>query len=212
MRTAFLLILSTVFLAACTTVNVRPDEDTDAATPSTEKTTTADATSNEDEGDEDDPFKPWDETLDDAQKIDGFLPLHETDDGTVYAELPPERMERPFGLTLHISQGAGVFNLHDGLPLSDTRLMQFRRVNQKVHLVHRNVRFRADEGPMRTSLDDNTADSPIETFDIVSRNDSTGHLLIKFSDFLVSDYPQIGNQLKFYFGGAPAAFQKARAT
>ena len=121
MRTIFLLTLSTVFLAACTTVNVHPDEGTDASTPSSEETTTADATSDED--DEDDPFKPWDKTLDDAQKIDGFLPLHKKDDGTVYAELPSERMEQPFGLTLHISQGAGVFNLHDGLPLSDTRLM-----------------------------------------------------------------------------------------
>ena len=209
MRTVFLLTLSTVFLAACTTVNVHPDEGTDASTPSSEETPPADATSDED--DEDDPFKPWDKTLDDAQKIDGFLPLHKKNDGTVYAELPSERMEQPFGLTLHISQGAGVFNLHDGLPLSDTRLMQFRRVNQTVHLVHRNVRFRADEGPMRTSLDDNTAHSTVETFDIVSRNDSTGHLLIKFSDFLVSDYPEIGNQLKFYFGGTPAAFQKGKS-
>jgi hypothetical protein len=211
MRTVFLLALAPLLLLSCTTVNVHPDEGTDGSTGAPAETTSADVSTDEDEDEDDDPFKPWDETLEDAQKIDGFLPLHEKDDGTLYAEIPTERMEQTFGLTLHISQGAGVFNLHDGLPLSNTRLMQFQRVNQKVHLVHRNVRFRADEGPMRTSLNGNTAHSTVETFDIVSRHDSTGHLLIKFSDFLVSDYPEIGNQLRFYFGGAPAAFQKGKS-
>lgn len=211
MRSVLLLILSTLLLASCTTVNVHPDEGSDATTTSSAETTTQGAAADDEEDEDDDPFKPWDETLKDAQKIDGFLPLHKKDDGTLYAEIPAERMEHPFGLTLHISQGVGVFNLHDGLPLSDTRLMQFRRVDHKVHLVHRNVRFRADEGPMRTSLTDNTAHSTVEVFDIVSRNDSTGHLLVEMSDFLVSDYPEIGDRLKLYFGGAPATFQKNKS-
>ena len=211
MRTVLLLALSALLFASCTTVNVRPDDaggeptapSTEATTPSSDEEETTD--------EDDDPFKPWDETLEDTRTIDGFLPLHEKDDGTLYAEIPAEQMGEPFGLTLHISQGAGVFNLHDGLPLSDTRLMQFRRVNRAVHLVHRNVRFRADEGPMRTSLEENTAHSTVHTFDIVSRNDSTGHLLVELSDFIVSDYPQIGERLQLYFGGAPATFQNDKS-
>ncbi len=213
MRTLCLLTLSTLLLAACTTVNVRPGESTDdeSATPSTETTTAETDTEDDEDDEEDDPFKPWDKTLEDTEKIDGFLPLHRKDDGTFYAEIPKERLGDPFGLILHISQGAGVFNLHDGLRLSNTRLMQFRHVNQKVHLVHRNVRFRADEGPMRTSLKDNTAHSTVHAFDIVSKNDSTGHLLVEFSDFIVSDYPQIGDRLQSYFGGAPATFQQDKS-
>ena len=212
MRTLCLLTLSTLLLVSCTTVNVRPDEPTDdSKTPSAE-TAASEADPEDDEDDEeDDPFKPWDETLKDTKKIDGFLPLHRKDDGTLYAEIPKERLGDPFGLILHISQGVGAFNLHDGLRLSNTRLMQFRRVDHKVHLVHRNVRFRADEGPMRTSLKDNTAHSTVHAFDIVSKNDSTGHLLVEFSDFLVSDYPRIGDRLKLYFGGAPATFQQNKS-
>jgi len=212
MRTHVLLLFGVLLLASCTTVNVRPGEtaDDEPDTPSAE-TATAKADTDDEKDDEDDPFKPWDKTLEDTKKIDGFLPLHQKEDGTLYAEIPKEQMGEPFGLVMHISQGAGVFNLHDGLPLSNTRLMQFRRVDRKVHLVHRNVRFRADEGPMRTSLKDNTAHSTVEAFDIVSKNDSTGHLLVKFDDFLVSDYPQIGERLKFYFGGAPAAFQRGKS-
>ena len=216
MRSSLLLVLGVLFFAACTTVNVRPGdtgETADEPTPSsTEAPSSTADNKEEDPGDkEEDPFDPWDETLEDTRKIDGFLPLHEKDDGTLYAEIPSERMGDPFGLTLHISQGVGVFNLHDGLPLSDTRLMQFRRVNRSVHLVHRNVRFRADAGPMRASLDDNTGDSVVEAFDIVSRNDSTGHFLIEVSDFLASDYPEIGDRLSLYFGGAPATLQREKS-
>ncbi|WP_103028255.1 zinc-dependent metalloprotease [Salinibacter altiplanensis] len=213
MRSFLLLVLGILLFAGCTTVNVRPDDTADEPTaPAAEAPSSApdDEATEGDDGD-DDPFASWDDTLEDTREMDGFLPLHEKDDGTLYAEISSERMGTPFGLTLHISQGVGVFNLHDGLPLSDTRLMQFRRVNETVHLVHRNVRFRADTGPMRTSLEDNTAHSVVETFDIVSRNDSTGHLLIEVSDFLVSDYPEIGDRLKLYFGGAPATFQRDKS-
>ena len=212
MRSLLLLTLSVLLFAACTTVNVRPGDTTEeSATPSTE-TTTADSDTEDDETDEeDDPFKPWDKTLKDTKKIDGFLPLHQKEDGTLYAEIPTDQLGDPFGLILHISQGVGAFNLHDGLRLSNTRLMQFRRVDQKVHLTHRNVRFRADKGPMRTSLKDNTAHSTVHAFDIVSKNDSTGHLLVEFSDFIVSDYPQIGDRLQLYFGGAPATFQQGKS-
>jgi len=163
---------------------------------------TASTTATEAEGD--DPFDDWDETLEDAEAIDGFLPLHQTEDRTLYAELDPERLGETFGLVLHISQGVGVFNMHDGLPLSDTRLMQFRRVGNAVHLVQRNPRFRADAGPMRHSLRENTGHSPVQAFDIVSKNDSTGHLLIELTDLLVSDYPEVGERLRLYFGAAPS--------
>jgi len=204
MRSLFFLAFSALLLVSCTTVNIRSGGDG-------EETATPDETTSKQpdtKADDEDPFKPWDKTLEDTKKIEGFFRLHQkTDDRTLYAEIPPERLGTTFGLTMHISQGVGVFNMHDGLPLSDTRLMRFRRVGQKIHLVHRNTRFRADKGPMRTSLKENTGHSVVHAFDIVSQNDSTKHLLVKLSDFLVSDYPQIGDRLKLYYGGAPAAFQ-----
>ncbi|PQJ34757.1 hypothetical protein BSZ35_09250 [Salinibacter sp. 10B] len=156
---------------------------------------------------EDDPFKPWKKTLKEAKSIDGFLPLHMKEDRTLYAEIAPEQLDKNFGAVLHISKGVGVFNLHDGLRLTDTRLMRFRKVGHKVHLVHRNPRFRADEGGMRRSMKENVGHSVVHAFDIVSRNDSTEHLLIELSDFLVSDYSSIGERLKPYFGQQPARLQ-----
>ena len=170
-------------------------------------TDTTKKASAEKEKEEDDPFKPWEKTLKDAEKIEGFIPLHQKEDRTLYAELSPDMLGQNFGLVMHISKGVGVFNLHDGLPLSSTRMMRFRKVGHKVHLVHRNPRFRADAGGMRTSMKDNVGHSVVQSFDIVSRNDSTKHLLIKLSDFLVSDYANIGESVKPYFGGKPVMFQ-----
>ncbi len=155
----------------------------------------------------DDPFEPWKKTLKDTEKIEGFIPLHQKEDRTLFAELSPEMLGQNVGLVMHISKGVGVFNLHDGLALSDTRMMRFRKVGHKVHLVHRNPRFRADAGGMRTSMKDNVGHSVVQSFDIVSRNDSTEHLLIKLSDFLVSDYANIGESVKPYFGDKPVQFQ-----
>lgn len=170
-----------------------------------------DSAESETETSEDDPFEDWDETLEDAEKIEGFLPLHQKEDRTLYAELSPDRLGTDFGLIMHISQGVGVFNLHDGLRLSETRLMRFQKVGHKVHLVHRNPRFRADEGGMRTSMEENVGHSVVKAFDIVSRNDSTEHLLIELSDFLVSDYANISENVSPYFGAKPVPFQEGKS-
>jgi len=160
---------------------------------------------------DEDPFKPWESTLADTDTIDGYLSLYQKEDRTLYAKIPPERLGQTFGLVLHVSKGVGAYNLHDGLKLTDTRLMRFRRVGHQVHLVHRNTRFRADKGGLRRSLRDNQAHSVVHTFDIVSRNDSTDALLIKLSDFLVSDYVNLGETMKAHFGGASVSFQNGKS-
>ena len=186
-----LVALCTVFLTSCTLFKGSTDRKPDQAKKK-----------------EEDPFKPWKKTLKDTKKIEGFIPLHRKEDRTLYAEVSPEMLGQNFGLVMHISKGVGVFNLHDGLPLSNTRLMRFQRVGHKVHLVHRNPRFRADEGGMRRSMEDNVGHSIVTSFDIVSRHDSTKNLLIELSDFLVSDYANVGERVKPYFGDKPVQFQK----
>ena len=199
MRHILPALLCAVLLTSCGVLGLSSNSSTD----STAVTTT--------DEEDDDPFEDWDETLEDTKKIEGFLTLHQKEDNTLYAELPPDQLGQNFGLVMHISQGAGVLNLHDGLPLSSTRLMRFQRVGPKVHLVHRNVRFRADEGPMRTSLQENTAHSVVRSFDIVSKHDSTGHLLVNLTDFLVSDYARVGDRTRFYFNNQPPLLQNDKS-
>lgn len=196
MRHCIVAALCALLLTSCTLFKESAPSDT--ATTATET-------------DEEDPFKPWKKTLADTDTIDGYLPLYQKEDRTLYAKLSPERLGENLGLVLHISKGVGVFNLHDGLQLTDTRLMRFRRVGHKVHLVHRNPRFRADAGGLRRSLRDNVGHSVVHTFDIVSQNDSTDALLVELSDFLVSDYVKLSDRLGPYFSGGSARFEEDKS-
>ncbi len=206
MKRLLLVAVCALTLSACQTINLNPEPAGQAGASSAAAAQKAAAEK------EDDPFEPWDETLEDTEEIEGFITLHRKRDGTLYAELPPEQLGEDFGMMMHISQGAGVFNLHDGLYLSGTRLMRFRRVGDAIHLVHRNARFTADDGsPMQYSLEGNTAHSVVGAFDIESRNEETKHVLVDVTGFFASDYAGIGEQIKFYFNQKPAQFDKAKS-
>jgi hypothetical protein len=196
MRHLVVVALCACLVSACSLFKESTEPTADAKTATSEK---------------EDPFEPWDKTLADTDTIEGYLSLYQKEDRTLYAKLPPERLGQNFGLVLHVSKGVGAYNLHDGLKLTDTRLLRFRRVGHKVHLVHRNTRFRADEGGLRRSLRDNQAHSVVHTFDIVSQNDSTDALLVKLSDFLVSDYVDLGEKIQTHFGGASVSFQNGKS-
>jgi hypothetical protein len=72
------------------------------------------------------PFKAWTETLKDTKPVDGFFKLHVKRDNTVFFEVRPDQLDKDFGLVMHISKGTGVYNIQDGLPLSESNLMQAR--------------------------------------------------------------------------------------
>ncbi len=179
---------------------------TGAATADTADSAKADSTA--DKG----PFKPWSDVLKDTRAIEGFFTVHLKRDASMLIELPVDRLAQDFGLVMHYSQGVGVFNVHDGLPLSGTRLMRWQRVGDKVYLVHRNVRFIADEGsPMQWSLNDNVGHSIVAAFDIKSEHDSTNALLIDVTSFFVSDYAAVSRVLKPSYQNKPVTFDKERS-
>ncbi|HEY0808512.1 MAG TPA: hypothetical protein VGD49_00065, partial [Longimicrobiales bacterium] len=95
-----------------------PKPTTSPATSSPPPAAAAAAKPPEDKG----PFKAWDEVLKDSKPVDGFFKLHRKRDNTVFFELRSDQLEKDFGLIMHISKGTGVFNIQDGLPLSDSYL------------------------------------------------------------------------------------------
>lgn len=206
--TAALSIAVLLSLAGCTTVNVTPSgEVTTGKTAST-----ASAPSSAKKDDKKPPFKPWKEVLEDTRAVDGYFKMHIKRDNTLYAELRPDQLEKEFGLIMHFSRGTGVFGVHDGLPLSDSRLMRFERQGDKVLLVHVNHRFTADAGsPMMTSLADNVGHSIVDAFDIASQDTASKALLVDITGFVVSDYPDVGDQIKYYYANKPVSFDKGRS-
>ncbi len=203
MRYLIFLVLS-VFITSCTTVNVTPDGTKTGSA-------TASASSDSDKKDETkDPFKPWDEILKDTRSIDGVIQTHLKRDQTLYFELAPDQLGKDFGMFLHFSRGIGDFFAYDGLYLSETRLIRFERVGDQINVVHRNPNFTADEGsPMKASLEDNVGHSILQVAKIESRNEKTKSILIDMTGFFVSDYVNLAEIFKFFYGDKPVSFDKS---
>jgi hypothetical protein len=160
----------------------------------------------------DSPFKPYKEVLKDTEAKQGFFTSHVKRDNTLFLEIEPEQLDVDFGLITHYSKGIGVYNVHDGLPVGGSRLMRFERHGDKLYLVHRNARFSADAGSaMLTSLEDNVGHSIVAAFDILALNDSTEALVVDATEFFVSDYADLGENLKFYHEDKPVSFEKGRS-
>ncbi len=192
-------LLAPLFVAGCLTINNQPAEGPSPA-PDAGRASAPEAGQ-----EEDDPFEAWGDVLEDTREIGGYFTLHRKRDNTLYLELPPSRLGEDFGLLMHYSQGVGGMFTQEGLPASSTQMLRFRRSGDRVYLVRRNPRFVADSGSaMETSLQDNVGHSIVGAFDIQSRHDSTGHLLLDVTDFLVSDYSGTSDRLgSYYQSGGP---------
>lgn len=159
------------------------------------------------------PFKPWDSVLKDTRPIEGLLRTHLGKDLSLYLELKPDQFDHDLGLALHISRGVGDLELHQGLPLSDGQLVRFHRTGNQVYLLRINPCFTADSGsPMRLSVEGNQAPSVIAAFKIESEHKETKALLVNATPFLVSDYADLGEYLKFFYRGKTPSFNKERST
>jgi hypothetical protein len=201
------LALPAMLLLAASCVQVYPPSAA-GPTPSAAAGAAAAAKKPDDKG----PFKPWAEATKDTRAVDGYFRTHPKRDHALLLEIRPDQLDRDFGMVLHLSRGVGVFNVHDGLPLTEMQLMRFRRVGDKVFLVRRNTRFTADPGsPMLASLEENTGHSVTAAFKIESEEPQTKALLVDLSPWLVSDYAQVSEQLKFYHARKPVMFDREKS-
>lgn len=197
-----------VLAAGC--VRVYPPPESTPSPPSGPAQSSAESADESDEPES--PFDEWDEVLEDTREIPGYFTVHRKRDNTVYLELPSSRLGSDFGMVMHIDRGVGDFNLQQGLPLSEMRLMRFRRVGDDIQLVHMNPRFRAEPGSaLELSMSENVGHSVVASFDIESEHEETKNVLIDATDFFASDYANVAQRIRFYFGDRPPSFQGDRS-
>ena len=210
-RFALLFAALAVVLTSCTTVNVT-DPNAATVTRGAGSSGAAASSTPSKPAKPASPFKKWDDVLKDTKANKGVFNLHMKRDNTLYMEVQPSQLGMDFGFISHFSKGTGVFDIHDGLYLTDTRMMRFERVGDKIYLHHVNTLFTADEGsPLAESLSDNVGNSIIAAFSIESEHDTSKALLIDFTNFIVSDYMQLSERIKPYFAGRPVMFDKSRS-
>jgi len=85
--------------------------------------------------------------LKDATKVSGLFPLWRKGD-KLYAELPDSLLGKEFFVLTSIARGIGERSLLGGMSLGfgDDWVWQFRKVDDSIQVVRRNVRFFADKG------------------------------------------------------------------
>ncbi|MFM9058640.1 MAG: zinc-dependent metalloprotease [Planctomycetaceae bacterium] len=140
--------------------------------------------------------QPFATLVKDATKIDGLIPMWRKDD-KVYAELSDTLLGKEFFVLISIARGIGEGQLLGGMSWGDGDdwVWQFKKVDDSIHVVRRNVRFFADKGsPEEKAVDLAYTDSVLFAVPIVATGPSGGHV-IDLGKIFLTDLPQIARRL-----------------
>lgn len=139
---------------------------------------------------------PFATVVKDATRIPGLITLHRKDD-KVWAELPDSILGRELFVLISIAKGIGDGQLLGGMSwgFGDDWIWQFRKVDDNIHVVRRNVRFFADKGsPEEKAVDLAYTDSVLFSVPIATYA-ANGAPVIDLSAIFMTDLPQIGRTL-----------------
>jgi len=134
--------------------------------------------------------------LKDATRINGVIPLWRKDD-KVYAELTDALLGKEFFVLISIARGIGDRSLLGGMSWGDGDdwVWQFRKVDDNIHVIRKNVRFFADKGsPEERAVDLAYTDSVLFSIPIATTGPAGGHV-IDLAAIFFTDLPQISTQL-----------------
>ncbi len=151
-------------------------------------------------------FEDFDKFIQDSQSYQGFFNLYKKKEN-VYCEIQPSQLEKPFLCLTSIARGLGSGFLLSGMTLDDW-LLVWRRIGDRVHLVRKNARFRAESGtPIAEAVDLGHNDSVLFSLKIESIHPQRKSLLVNLSPVFISDLLPLANRI-----GGGARFDKTRST
>mgnify|MGYP006267922963 CR=1 FL=1 len=150
--------------------------------------------------------------LKDATKVEGLIPLWKKDD-KVYAELTDAILGKELFVLVSIARGIGEADLIGGMSWGDGDdwVWQFRKVDDSIQVVRRNVRFFADKGsPEEKAVSLAYTDSVLFALPIATTGPSGGHV-VDLGKIFLSDLPQIARRLPgFSFAGDRSTWARVK--
>ncbi|MER3493630.1 MAG: peptidase M43 [Mastigocladus sp. ERB_26_2] len=139
------------------------------------------------------------EAIKGTDKLEGLFTIYRgEEDSKIYLELKPEQINKNYLCTVTLESGIGESGIYSGLPLQDF-LFYFRRVNNRLHFVVRNVKFRTEQDePELRSLARSFSDSVLYALEIDSIDPYSKNILINLNHLLMQDFPGLTSFLKYY--------------
>ena len=151
-------------------------------------------------------FEDFSKVTEDSKSYEGFFKLYQKKEN-LYCEIQPSQLDKPFLCMISLSRGLGRGILVSGMTMGEW-LLVWRRVGDNVHLIRKNVRFRAKEGtPIAEAVDLGHNDSVLFSLKIESIHPQRKSLLVNVSPIFISDLLPLARRI------APdARFDKTRST
>lgn len=134
--------------------------------------------------------------LKDAKKHEGMLTLYQKGNN-LYAELSGSDYSDEYIVLISIARGIGRGSLLGGYSWSmgDDWVWTFRKIDDRVHVVRKNVRFRANKGyPEDYAVAKAYTDSVLFSLRVITKGPNGGDL-VDLSPIFMSDLPQISQEL-----------------
>ncbi len=141
-------------------------------------------------------YPAFGELLKDAKIISGLLKMYHKDT-KLYAEIPTSQLNKDFIIVISIARGIGRRPLFGGMSwgFGDDWIWQFRKADDRIQIVRRNVRFRAAKGtPQEESVYLAYTDSVLFSLPIATKAPG-GAPVIELTSVFKSDLPQISTVL-----------------
>ncbi|MBP89355.1 MAG: hypothetical protein CMJ64_22025 [Planctomycetaceae bacterium] len=142
------------------------------------------------------PAPPYAALLKDAKSHTGLFTLYQKGN-KLYAEMSSSHYSSEYIVLLSIAKGMGQAPLLGGYSwnFGDDWVWRFRKIDDRVHVIRENVRFKANKGyPERFALDNAYTDSVLFSLRVVSKGPKGGDL-VDMTPVFMSDLPQISQVL-----------------
>ncbi len=146
--------------------------------------------------------------LKDAKAIHGLIPLHHKG-SKLYAELSSSHYSSEYIVLISIARGIGQGPLYGGMSwgFGDDWVWKFRKVDDHLHIIRRNVRFKANKDtPEAAAVANAYTDSVLFSLPIITKGPKGGDL-VDLTPVFMSDLPQISMVLRgFVFSASKSSW------
>jgi len=146
------------------------------------------------------------------KKQDGLIPTYHKGN-RMFFELNNSHYNGEFIVLISIARGAGIEPLYGGMSwgFGDDWVWTFRKVDDRVHIIRKNVRFKAQDGkPESRAVKHAYNDSVLFSIPIATKGPGGGDL-VEVSSVFMSDLPMIGDVLPgFGFSSSKSLFGEVK--